>query len=141
MKKVLVFLSLMCILIIVGAGAASASVIEKVSDVDIGAIELAKGTTLNVIVMGTIEYDDWVLTSTTNTSQDYTIYSFRYSTEVKEVTLTKPFYLSLYNDNHRSDWLNKASLKTAFDTDRQNKNTAYRWLRRVQHRPSAHVQF
>jgi len=127
----------MIVFVIIGAGVANACVIEKATDVDIGAIELANLSEVEAIVT------DVILTSKVNDiepiingiSKDVitvtTVGSFDYTYDKDYL---QPFYLSIYNDDHRSDWLNKETLMTKFDTDRQNQNTAYRRLRRVQHR-------
>lgn len=126
----------MSVLIIVGAGAASASVIEKVTDVDIGVIELAKSQGVEVTIMVTYQYD-YLLTPKVNIQDIVKEYSLEV---VSDIYTPKPFYLSFYNDDHRSDWLNKELLEATLDTDRQNQNLAYGRLRRVQHRPSAETQ-
>lgn len=135
MKNYFVSLLIMIVFIVVGAGAASASVIKKVTDVDIGSIELAKSQGVEVTIMVAYNYD-YLLTLEVN---DPEVYTLNYATQIKQTSIVKPFGDPLYDD-HRGDWLNKESLKTAFDTDRQNQSIAYGRLRRVQHRSSAETQ-
>jgi len=136
MKNYLVSLFIMIVFVIVGAGVANACVIEKATDVDIGAIELATSQGVEAYVVAVSSYD-YLLISKVN-SYEFKKVEGLFIYESLKLTghryIPKPFYESIYNDDHRSDWLNKEILKDENGNNRPHYKHSYWRLWRNQTR-------